>query len=351
MSPGGRLTRLAAFAGLAMLAACATEKPPVGPGLPPAHPAVSAISPTDLPGWAGEDHAAALEAYARDCVAARDPPDRAACADARALGPADEAAARRFFESRFRAEPVEGGGVLTGYFAPEYEARAVPDEIFSAAVKPPPAELVRGADGRFEPWLARAEIEASSGPALAYMRPEDLFFLQIQGSGYLVFPDGRVARAAYAADNGRPFTGIARPMADKGMLPPGATSGDRIRAWLADHRGPEAQAVTDLDERYVFFSLEADDGGQPRGSAGVPLSAGRSVAVDNAYHAPGELLWLDDGADGAPRYRRLVTALDRGGAIRGPVRVDLYLGRGDAAGLEAGRIKRALRLYRLVPKD
>jgi membrane-bound lytic murein transglycosylase A len=311
------------------------------------------MRPADLPGWAYEDHVAALRAYQAACRAARDPRDRAACAEARSLGRPDEPEARRFFETRFIVEPAEGEGLLTGYFAPEYEARPEPDEIFSAPVKPKPAGLVRGPNGRFGPYLTRAEIETSAGPALAYMRPEDLFFLQIQGSGYLAFPDGRRARAAYAADNGRPFTAIARPMASKGLLPPGQTTGDSIHAWLAEHRGPEADAVIDLNERYVFFSVEADDDGEPRGSAGIPLLRGRAVAIDAAYHDMGELLWLDTGSGasgGDPAYRRLVVALDEGGAIKGPARADLYLGRGETAGTEAGRIRLALKLYRLRPE-
>jgi membrane-bound lytic murein transglycosylase A len=334
-------------AALLFLSACATRHghapPPLG----------ESISPAALPGWASEDHAGALYAFQAGCAADRDPASRPGCLAARSLGHADEAAARRFFETRFKAVRVGGTGLLTAYFAPEYEARAEPDEIFSAPVRPRPPELVRGADGKYPAWKTRAEIEPEDGPALAWMRPEDLFFLQIQGSGYLSFPDGRRARAAYAADNGRPFTGIARPMAEQGLLPANGTSGEAIRAWLAEHRGREAQAITDLNQRYIFFSLEPDDGGHPRGAANIPLPDGRAIAVDPAFHGYGELYWLD--ADGgalsgaAATYRRLVVALDTGGAIKGPVRADLYLGRGEAAGTEAGRVKHPLRMWRLVP--
>ena len=316
-------------------------------------PPARALAVVDLPGWADEDHLAALVAFQRGCGLDPEPDFASACAAGRALKSPDELTAKRFFETRFRAELVGEDGVLTGYFAPEYEARAEPDEIFSAAVRPPPPELMRGPDGRFAPWLTRAEIEATPGPALAFMRPEDLFFLQIQGSGYLSFPDGRRLRAVYAADNGQPFVGIAAPLAARGSLAPARTSGEAIRAWLADHRGPEAEAITDQDPRYVFFTLDEDTASEPTGSAGVPLTPGRSGAVDPAYHGWGEALWVDASAPSlraaAARYQRLVMALDSGGAIRGPVRVDLYLGRGQAAGVEAGRIKHRLTLWRLAP--
>lgn len=353
-----RAARPLALAALVLLAACATTPGPTpGPGPQPPQPPqppVAGVSPSTLPGWAQEDHAAALEAYRAGCLADRDPGRRPTCEAARRLGDPDAATARRFLETRFTAVPVGDAGLLTAYFAPEYEARREPDEIFSAPVKPRPAELVRGPDGKYPPWRTRAQIETEAdGPVLAWMRPEDLFFMQIQGSGYLTFPDGQGARAAYAADNGLPFTGIARPMVQQGLLPQNGTSGDAIRAWLAEHRGREAQAITDLNPRYVFFALEPDDGGQPRGAANIPLPTGRAIAIDPAFHGYGELYWLEaEGgnlAGAVASYRRLVVALDTGGAIRGAVRADLYLGRGEAAGAEAGRVRHPLRMWKLVP--
>ena len=125
-----------------------------------------------------------------------------------------------------------------------------------------PTDVSSDADG---PGQTRAEIEsdadaASAGTPRAFMKPEDLFFLQIQGSGSLSFPDGRRMRAVYAGDNGYPFTPIARPMVAAGLLAPGQASGDAIRGWLAAHRGPEADAVMDKNARYIYFDLIVDDG-------------------------------------------------------------------------------------------
>ncbi|HWE45641.1 MAG TPA: MltA domain-containing protein [Caulobacteraceae bacterium] len=368
MRRGGRRALLGlSLPALGFLAACATTQParqthsPPRPAshLPPtataptpvhAAPRAAALPLASLPGWTGEDHAAAFAAYRSTCQATRLDPDD--CQAARKAGTLDDPAAAQFFEDRFQAEPLDETGLLTGYFAPEYEARSEPDEIFSAPVRPRPDDLKRGGDGKFMAYLTRAEIEAQPGKALAFMRPEDLFFLQIQGSGYLMFPDGHRLRAAYAADNGQPFRGIATPLADRHLLKPNETSGDGIRQWLADHRGDQARAITDLDPRYVFFALEPDDGGQPKGSAGIPLPAGRAVAVDHRVHEMGELLWIqsEPGTFAATPYHRLVVALDEGGAIKGAVRADLYTGRGDAAGREAGRIKQPLKLWMLTPK-
>ena len=108
-----------------------------------------------------------------------------------------------------------------------------------------------------------------------------------------------------------------------------------------------------LNPRYVFFSLGPDDGADPPGAAGIPLPAGRAIAVDPGFHSYGAGYWIDATApvlNGAfPAYRRLVVALDTGGAIRGQVRADLYIGRGPEAGVEAGRVRHSLRMFRLIP--
>jgi membrane-bound lytic murein transglycosylase A len=320
------------------------------------------VSPATLPGWDDEDHLAAFNAWADGCRVARDPAARTQCARAmqirRTSRPVTPSLARAFFESGFAVAPAataDGGpGLLTAYFAPEYAARRVPGDEFDTPVLAPPPGWTRG-----QVLPARAEIEAApeaaSGSApLAWMRAEDLFFMQIQGSGYLTFADGSKAHAAYAADNGRPFTGIARPMAEQGLLPPNGTSGEAIRAWLAAHRGPEARAVMALNPRYIFFKLDPDDGGDPNGAAGVPLPARRAIAVDPTHWRYGDLAWISAdggnlvGARGS--YRGLVVALDTGSAIRGPVRADLYMGRGPAAGEEAGAVRHPLRMWRLVPR-
>ena len=241
-----------------------------------------------------------------------------------------------------------------------------PDAEFSAPVRPKPDDLVgtgvggkpaqqRGGGGQLGPYPDRAAIErAGAGPALAWMRPEDLFFLQIQGSGVLTFETGRRAKAVFAATNGKPFQGIANPMRDRGLLPANNTSGEAIRSWLADNRGPRADEIMRLNPRYVFFTLAPDDGRQPVGAAGIPLPPGRSIAVDTGLNALGGLYFIEGVAptlSGAfPAYRRTVMALDAGGAIKGPVRADLYLGIGSQAGAEAGRVRHTLRMHRLVPK-
>ena len=354
-----------------LLAACAGG-PPVTPTPGPIPAPSSPVEPrptqprpepargpgaASLPGWDAEDHLAAFNAFADGCRVSRDAATRTQCDRAlhirRTSRPVTPSLARAFFEAGFTVvaaqTPDGGSGLLTSYFAPEYSARRTPDAEFDAPVLAPLAGWRRG-----QTLPPRAAIEAAPDPAaLAWMRAEDLFFMQIQGSGYLTFEDGSTARAAYAADNGQTFVGIARPMAQQGLLPQNGTSGDAIRGWLAAHRGAEARAVMALNPRYIFFKLDPDDGGDPAGAAGIPLPARRAIAVDPAHWRYGDLVWISaDGgnlAGARGSYQGLVMALDTGSAIRGPVRADLYMGRGEAAGAEAGAVRHPLRMWRLVP--
>lgn len=325
-------------------------------------PAIMAVSA--LPHWASEDHSTAFAAFQATCNVGRDAAMAAVCRKARAAGPLGPSDARAFFETNFRAAASPPAGVLTAYFAPVYEARERPDAEFSAPVRPRPDDLKQVDGGVFrdngfgmlEPYPDRAEIERRPETRpLAWMRPEELFFLQIQGSGVLTFADGRQVKAAYAANNGRPFVGIANPMRDRGLLAANNTSGEAIRGWLAAHRGPQADEIMRINPRFAFFRLLPDDGREPVGAAGVPLPSGRAIAVDPAFHTYGELHWIDAEAPilaGAfPTYRRLAMALDTGGAIKGDVRADLYIGSGALAGAEAGRVRHTLKMYRLIPNE
>jgi membrane-bound lytic murein transglycosylase A len=315
------------------------------------------VSLTRLEGWDQEDHAAALDMFRSSCGLNKDPAMREVCLRAHDLGRQDEVIAKAFLESHFRAQPLADEGLLTGYFAPRYPARASRQFPYTAAVRPRPADLPAadvGAGGGTVPYQDRETIEGEPPErALAWMKPEDLFFLQIQGSGVLTFPDGRQLRAVYAANNGQPFVGVAAPMRAQGLLSDNNTSGEMIRAWLAQHRGAEANAIMRLNPRYIFFVLRPYDGSEPAGAAGVALTPGRSLAVDPSRHAYGELFWINGEApalSGAfPSYRRLAMALDTGSAIKGEVRADLYLGTGEDAGAEAGRVRHRLKLYRLIP--
>lgn len=326
-----------------------------------------AVSFAELPGWAEEDAVAALAPFLGTCavLAARDPARplggagvlaalggrpadwSLACAEAAAVPPD---AARTFLEHRFQPFAV-GPGLLTGYYEPVLAGALSPDAARSAPLRglPPPTEG--------EPLPDRTAIEAGAldglSPHLAYVDPVDAFFLQIQGSGRVLLPDGGLLRLLYAGKNGHPYRAIGRVLIERGEIPREAMSMQAIRAWLAAAPPEAARALLRENPSYVFFrrddALRPDQG--PPGTLGVPLTPGRSLAVDPAHVPLGAPVWIvaRDPVEGTP-LRRLVHAQDTGGAIRGPARGDLFWGWGEAAAAKAGPMREAAEAFVLVPR-
>ncbi|ESQ85608.1 hypothetical protein AEAC466_00105 [Asticcacaulis sp. AC466] len=329
---------------------------------------------SNLPGWGQSDAFIALEALRSTCVYKKGRQYVQVCADMAKQEFNSPVEIMAFLNARLQVEPIEGTGLMTGYYVPDYEARHEPDAEFSEPVRMKPADLLvvpgsqltpassaakvaaRKVGDLYMPYFTRAEIEQmppnfGAGPAY-YMRPEDYFYMQLQGSGFLDLPDGSRVYAAYAADNGWPFVGIAKVMTERGILEKNQTSGDNIHAWLAAHRGPEAAEIMNANPRYGFFSIQPETT-DAVGASGLALPAGSAIAVDPSQNDLGDLFWIDANAgtlkDAFPEYRRLVSALDTGGAIKGKIRADLYVGHGQRAGSEAGRIKHQLKMWRIVP--
>ncbi|MDC7683064.1 MltA domain-containing protein [Asticcacaulis sp. BYS171W] len=385
---GANRLKFAVTAGLLLLvAACVeTPKPPVGPTpVPPPinngdkpEPEPQPIPKSDrlsaLPGWETSDAFIALEAVRGTCAYKKGRQYSKSCEDLKGKSFESPEEIKAWLLTRFRIERLEGEGLLTAYFVPEYPATTVATTEFSQPVRERPDDLVlvdatqlsppsaagkkvaaRKVGDLYVPYYTRAEIEAQPAPYARYfMRPEDYFFMQLQGSGYLTLEDGTRIMAAYAADNGQPFVGIAKTLTDRGILAKNQSSGDNIRKWLAENRGPVAQEVMNQNPRYAFFAIDTTRM-EPLGAAAVPLPAGSAIAVDPLHHQYGDLYWLDADAgtlkDSFPVYQRMVSALDTGGAIKGKIRADLYIGHGDRAGQEAGRVKHTLRMWRIVPAE
>ncbi len=256
-----------------------------------------------------------------------------------------------------RIESLEGeaDGLLTGYYEPVLEARKIPGNGFSVPLYRPPAGLKAG-----QPWFTRQEIEsmqtaqaALHGREIAWLAdPIDAMVLHIQGSGRLRITesDGRIrtVRVGFAASNEQPYQSIGRWLLDKGDIKDASWPG--IKTWL--QRNPQkAQALLWVNPRYVFFKEEPiiDPSIGPRGAQGLPLTPGRSVAIDPLSVSYGTPLWMVTPGP-TQSLQRLVVAQDTGSAIVGAVRADLYMGTGAAAGELAGRMKQQLRLWALLPK-
>jgi membrane-bound lytic murein transglycosylase A len=345
--------------------AAAAPAPP-SPSDPRWHPA-SRWRPAaweDLPGWDEDRVLQALPALQAGC--ARPAPGWAeVCARLLLDPPADEAALRALLTTHlqpWRIESPEGDadGLITGYYEPLIEARRRPDARFKVPLHALPDGLA--AD---RPWWTRREIDrlpaaraALQGREIAYVAdPLDALVLQIQGSGRLriVEPDGRVqtVRLAYAGHNGHPYRSVGRWLIERGALTPASASWPAIKAWARAN----PQRVDEMlwaNPRVVFFREEPlpDPALGPRGAMGVPLTPGRSIAVDPRSLPYGSWVWLDttEPLSRTP-LRRLATAQDTGSAIVGAVRADYFWGWDDTAETQAGRMKQPLRMWVLWPRE
>jgi membrane-bound lytic murein transglycosylase A len=322
---------------------------------------------SDLPGWDGDRLGDFWTAFLRSC----ERPAAGwldACAKARQSGAAaatnGDAAVRDWLQRQlrpYRIESIERDpvGLATGYFEPLVEASRVARPGFRVALYAPPADLATK-----RPYWTRQQLETTAaaqkslrGHEIAWVRDRlDALLLQVQGSGRLLFVGERGAaptlvRVAYAAHNDQPYRSVGRWLIEQGELRADDASWPAIRAWA--RRNPaRVDEMLRSNPRVVFFREEPlpDPAVGPRGAQGVPLSPGRSIAVDPQSVPYGTPVWLDTTEPLATRpLRRLVVAQDTGSAIVGAVRADYFWGWGDDAEAAAGRMKQPLRMWVLWP--
>ena len=315
----------------------------------------------DLPGLEQDALQDAWPAWLRSCERPA-PAWRTLCPSLRQLADAPLATRRAWLRERLQPYRVESHeaqaeGLLTAYYEPLLEASRKPQGRFTVPLHAAPAGLAAR-----KPWFTRQEIDTNAqakaalrGKELVYLNdPVDAMVLHIQGSGLVRVsePDGRVrtVRLAFAGTNDQPYKSIGRWLLDQGLSKEASWPG--IKAWIA--RNPSrVQELLWQNPRYVFFREEPLPPGEdipgPKGAQGVPLTAGRSIAVDPLSIPYGTPVWLASNGPTA-NLQRLVLAQDTGTAITGAVRADYYAGSGLEAGELAGRLKQPLRQWVLWPK-
>jgi len=348
----------------------------------------------ELAGWAADDHLAAFAAYQASCRAAHKlrRADHAeisgalwnVCRNALDLRPQDSDTARAFFERNFQPVRIarlgEVDGLLTGYFEPVVAGSRFPSPEFHVPVYRRPRDLVvagynsasvafpnkgarigrRTANNELVPYHDRGAIEAGAldGQKLeiCWLKdPFDLLTMQIEGSARVILEDGTPLRISYDSHNGYRMSSIERVLVERNLIPRQEMSAQRIRDWMAAHPD-EAAKVRAANRSYVFFRITGlSNEGEPVGAQGVPLTPGRSIAVDRVheYGTPFFIeanLPIESGKSASP-FGRLMIAQDTGSALVGPARADLYWGAGDGAGRIAGRIRHPGRFAMLVPRE
>lgn len=368
--------------------------PPVGPVyVPPAQPAPPAapvepippaplMTPTSfsaLPGWGQDDLRLAWPAFLQSCRGLASKAEwKAVCAAGRALDASDAAAVRSFFETWFvpnlvRSADGADAGLITGY----YEAMLYGSRKRSAAYQTPlyrvPNDLLtvdlgsvypqlkgmrlRGRlSGRsVVPYSTRAEIARApfAGKELLWVNdPVEAFFLEVQGSGRVQLDTGETVRVAYADQNGHPYKAIGRWLVEQGELTAEQVTAQGIRAWIVANPA-RRQELFNVNPSYIFFREEKlpDASLGPKGALGVPLTPGRSVAIDPSFIPLGAPLFLATTEAGSELpMRRLMMAQDTGGAIRGAVRADFFYGFGPDAVDRAGKMKQRGQIWVLLPR-
>jgi membrane-bound lytic murein transglycosylase A len=362
---------------------------------------------SDVDGWDKDDQAAAFKAFMASCrpflVRKRAPHDSReiynalwhVCRRAQAAGHlgADKAKARAFFEKNFVPVRIarlgETTGLLTGYYEPVVDGSRFPNPEFHTPVYRRPRDLVvsshsrakskaktsgrpkstlpntgavsrLNANKKLEPYYDRAAIEAGAldGRKLEICwikSPFDLLTIQIQGSARIRLEDGTMLRIGYDAHNGYPYSSVGRVLIDRNLVPRDQMSMARLRQWMQAHP-EEAKDVRQTNKSYVFFRITGlSDDGQPSGAQGVPLTPGRSIAVDK-MHVYGTPFFIEadlpiESARARTKFRRLMIAQDTGSAITGPARADIYWGSGKDAAAIAGRVRQQGQFVMLLPRS
>lgn len=380
--PAGPRAAALFFAVLIALSGCVTTPQPP---LPPSKAAVryEPAAWAQIPGWQTDQAQEAWSAFLQSCLAKGAPLAlKNTCAAAQPLNIANAAQARQFFESHFtphrivQVQPPRASdtGLITGYYEPLLRGSRKATGIYKTPLYAPPDDMLtielgdlfpelqgKRVRGRVQgkkvvPYYDRAALQgqpALKGKELVWVdNPVDAFFLEVQGSGRVQFADGKTIRLAYADQNGQPYRSIGRYLVDQNEMTLDNASARTIRDWIAAH--PERQQeVLNANPSVVFFREERIDDPAlgPKGALGVPLTAGRSIAIDPAFIPLGAPLFLATTLPMSQTpLQRLVMAQDTGGAIRGAVRADFFWGFGATAGESAGSMKQQGKLWLLWPK-
>lgn len=309
---------------------------------------------------------------------------REPCLDAKATRVADAAAARKFFERHFRPLEIsrigEDSGFVTGYYEPVIDGSRTqtgdynvpvyrrPSNLFVRGYKQDAKSLPNGGQvfrkiGRRKlvPYYDRGQIEdgaiAGRGLEICWLKSQtDLLFAQIQGSARVRLQDGSVIRINYDSHNGYRYTPVGRVLIDLKIIPKEEMSMQRIREWM-DANPEGAKDLRRQNKAYVFFrEVTLSEKDEAVGAQGVPLTPGRSIAVDKGLHIYGTPFFITgtlpiESPQAKTPFHRLMIAQDTGSAIVGPARADIYFGAGAEAGQIAGRLRTTIDFVMLVPNS
>lgn len=306
------------------------------------------LSYDDLSGWEEDDHETALTVFLRTCVDMNRPEWQTICDIAQT-----QPVAKDFFETLFQPVLIEDGDpmLFTGYFEPEIAGALEQSETYPYPIYRAPPELRPGRTYHTRREIEEDKILADRGLEIAWLAdPVDLFFMQVQGSGRIVLPDGSRLRVGFGGKNGHNYSSVGKILIRRGILSANDVSADDIRAWV--RRNPvDGQELLWQNNSYVFFrelnDVPSDAG--PLGAMDRSVTPMRTLAVDPSITILGAPVWIEKA--GADPLNRLMVAQDTGSAIKGAQRADIFYGTGTDAGFRAGSIKDGGRMVVLMPVE
>jgi membrane-bound lytic murein transglycosylase A len=350
------------------------------------HAKLKTLSFAALDGWKNDNLAVAFETFMKSCGAILQGSKAMrkarpvygglynACAKGTTLaagGRVNTAQARKFFEDNFKPvrilPPVHtygyytgADGFYTGYYEAEVAGSRVKTEEYNVPLYGVPKRLAGKRSKVFSRYdrddIVRGALKGKGLEICWIKNPVDAFFAQIQGSTRIKLNNGELLRLNYIASNGKPYTPVGRILIDQGVYTPEEMSMDKIREYM-EANPKEGKALRLKNRSYVFFSeTELGPKDECIGAQGIPLTPGRSLAVDPSIHVYGTPIWIDAKfplKSEVPQdtFQHLMFAQDTGSAIRGPARADIYFGHGGDIPHIAGRIKQFGKFVMLVPKD
>ena len=342
-------------------------------------PTLQAVSWPEVAGWQTDNPSLALGAFLKSCTALRWRPQwQPSCQEAAAMKQASETEVRSFFERSFVPHQVSqsngsSDGLLTGYYVPDLKGSRTASSDYQYPLYQRPNDLLvidlsdvypdlgnyrlrgRVEENRVVPYWDRSAIDSDNQPLagqelLWVADPVELFFLHIQGSGRILLDSGERVMVNYADQNGHPYRSIGKYLINQGAMTRDQMSMQNIRAWVRNNPD-EVGNVLNQNPSYVFFRELDGDVQSPPGALGVPLTPGRSLAVDRRYIPLGAPVFVETTWPNSDQtLQRLMMAQDTGGAIKGRIRGDFFWGMGDQAGEQAGRMKQSAKFWVLLPR-
>ena len=328
----------------------------------------------DLAGWESENYSEVLRVFQESCKSSKTRKlYQRSCEKAPYVSDAKTFLQEEFTPYKIVSDTEQEYGLLTGYYEPFLHASLQKTQKYSYPIYAKPKDLVSvdlssiypelkhyRLRGRLEgdklvPYYTRQKSKelGLNAEVICYTDSKiDRFFLEIQGSGRVLLDDNSTMFIGFSNQNGHKYRAIGKYLVSIGALSLEEVSLQSIRAWL-EANPSRLDEVLNYNNSMVFFEQRDQSA---TGSLGLELTPKRSVAVDRRFIPLGSMLYLEAFSKEQPAqeqgsFKRVVFAQDTGGAIKGSLRADLFLGSGESALDIAGHLKSALKLWILLPNE